>query len=371
MFGSGLRDWFGLRKRRTTSTEVPPASQPSTSSTPAVASRPDDAANDWPFFRIEVNNALWGPGYLFPGGEIETLRMAKPMQLSGETSVLLLGAGAGGPARSLCVKFGSWVTALEENPELAVAAMEFALKANLGKRVQVEQWSPKEPELRKRYYNHCLAFEPMRGAQPEPLLTALGGALKSGGHLAMVELVADAPLDPSDQTVAKWARLEHRPDGARLRRRDPGRERRRGRLRTDAQRLEHARVPEAVEVGGAQPAQRDAHAVAAAVLVVGGVQRLVHVAHEVEQVLERQQPLGGARWPARPARRRTPRSCRPRSPAPGLGWPARPRPAGRSRRRSGPGGRARDRRSATAPSRGARRRARRPPRWRARACRGR
>lgn len=211
MLGSGLLNWLRKRRRSKQTAKASPSNREAAPRTSAAAAASQALPTEWPPARIEVTNTVWGPGYIFPGGELETLRMAKPMQLSGESTILLLGAGAGGPGRSLSVKFGSWVTAMETSSELVVAATELAMKANLGKRVQTEQWNPAEPELRKRYYNHCIAFEPLRGARPEPLLTALAGALKSGGHLAMMELVADGPLDPADPTVMKWGKLEHRP----------------------------------------------------------------------------------------------------------------------------------------------------------------
>ena len=45
----------------------------------------------------------------------------------------------------------------------------------------------------------------------EPVLAAVAQAVKPGGHLVLVELVADTRLDPADPMVATWARLDHRP----------------------------------------------------------------------------------------------------------------------------------------------------------------
>ena len=54
----------------------------------------------WPQARIAVAESLWGEGFLFPGGEEETLRLVKPLGLSAAAGLLLVGAGAGGPARA-------------------------------------------------------------------------------------------------------------------------------------------------------------------------------------------------------------------------------------------------------------------------------
>ena len=55
----------------------------------------------WPSARIGVAEALWGEGFLFPGGGAEVLRLAKPLGLSAASSLLLIGAGSGGPPRCI------------------------------------------------------------------------------------------------------------------------------------------------------------------------------------------------------------------------------------------------------------------------------
>ena len=42
----------------------------------------------WPSARIGVAEALWGEGFLFPGGAAEVLRLAKPFGLTAASSLL-------------------------------------------------------------------------------------------------------------------------------------------------------------------------------------------------------------------------------------------------------------------------------------------
>src|SRR5580704_164142 len=67
----------------------------------------------WNRDRIAVAASLWGEGFTFPDGQQETLRLAKPLGLSNATSLLLLGAGAGGPACCIAAELGGWVTGFE------------------------------------------------------------------------------------------------------------------------------------------------------------------------------------------------------------------------------------------------------------------
>src|ERR1700709_992241 len=65
----------------------------------ATTARPEPRVV-WPAPRLALVHQLWGPGFIFPGGEIETLRLARPLGLSAASSLLMMGARSGGPRRS-------------------------------------------------------------------------------------------------------------------------------------------------------------------------------------------------------------------------------------------------------------------------------
>jgi SAM-dependent methyltransferase len=211
---TAVMNWFGWQQQ-----QQPPPAEPQHQmrrldpdvvaelSVPAVADRPPPK---WNRDRLKITDALWGQGYQFPGGEIETLRLAKPLGLSKASSLLLLGAGSGGAACSLAIQLGVWVSAFEADADLVAAAVDRVTRRNLTKHVQTEMWNPAEPKFRDGFYHHGLALEALHGNQPERVLSAVTRALKPSGHLAMMELVADTPLDPGNPVVAAWAHLERR-----------------------------------------------------------------------------------------------------------------------------------------------------------------
>jgi hypothetical protein len=208
-----MRNWFG--RGEDANMAPPPLVQPLLSAAPPMEPErdrrpPQPPAPPWSRDRQDIVDALWGDGFQFPGGEIETLRLAKPLGLSAASSLLLFGAGGGGAACSLAAKLGVWVNGFEADEDLIAAAQTRISRTKLGKRAQVEPWSPAEPDLARHYYHHALALEPLRDCKPEPTLAAIAAAIKPGGQLMLVELVADAPLDPTDPDVRRWARLEHR-----------------------------------------------------------------------------------------------------------------------------------------------------------------
>ena len=204
----GVRNLFGWH--------APPVAAQTPRMQPALSLVPDPilAEDDdpvWPSARIGVAEALWGEGFLFPGGAAEISRLANPMDLTAASSLLLVGAGTGGAPRHIATELGVWVTGYEENPRLVEMSNERTLRSGLGRRAQVERWDPIAPKFPRHYFHHGMAIEPLRGARPEPALAAIALALKPGGQFVLVEVVADAPLDPTDPVVATWARLDHRP----------------------------------------------------------------------------------------------------------------------------------------------------------------
>ncbi|HME22665.1 MAG TPA: methyltransferase [Acetobacteraceae bacterium] len=164
----------------------------------------------WPSARISVAEALWGEGFLFPGGGEEVLRLATPLGLSAALRLLLIGAGGGGASRRIAEELGVRVTGYEANARLVGLANERSRQAGLGRCARVEPWDPLAPKFPPRYFHHCMAIEVLRGARPEPLLAAASKALKPGGQLLLLQTVSDLPLDPANPMVATWAKLDRR-----------------------------------------------------------------------------------------------------------------------------------------------------------------
>ncbi|MCW3477445.1 methyltransferase domain-containing protein [Limobrevibacterium gyesilva] len=166
----------------------------------------------WDDQRLAVAEALWGEGFLAPGGAEEVLRLAVPLGLSAASSLLLLGAGAGGPARVLAAELGVWVSTCDADPVLVDLAARRIQRAGaaLAKRASVAAWNPVAPQFRRHGFHHALAADALHLGEPAAVLAALAAAIKPGGQMMLVELVADSPLDMADGAVAAWCRLERR-----------------------------------------------------------------------------------------------------------------------------------------------------------------
>lgn len=141
------------------------------------------------------------------------LRLATPLGLSAASTLLLLGAGAGGPAQILATEMGAWVAAFEADRDLAEIATRRVHRAGAGlaKRASVDRWDPEDPNFRPRMAHHAIALDAIQSAAPALVLTAIAEALKPHGHIVLVETIAPAPLDPADPDIATWCALEGRP----------------------------------------------------------------------------------------------------------------------------------------------------------------
>ena len=202
--------WLGLGPSRSSAPDKPIAAV--TEAKTAVASPRIEAQppTSWPAARLALTNQLWGPGFTFPGGEVETLRLVRPLGTTAAASLLIVGVGSGGPASAVTRNLGTWVTGIDCDSSLIAAARGLISRAQLGKKVSIEAWDPVNPSLASKSHHHCLAMLPLNGQRPEPILTGLAKALKPGGQLVMTELTAKVPLDLNDATVKRWAKLERR-----------------------------------------------------------------------------------------------------------------------------------------------------------------
>jgi SAM-dependent methyltransferase len=183
---------------------------PTPEAAPGSQQPADHAASRWPAARIAAVEALWGDGFTMPGGGPETLRLAKPLGLSPSVTLLLLGAGLGGPAHAISDGFGAWVASFEADPELCAVAVARRAALDPRNRITIQRWDRAQPDFRSRSANFALALEALRGTRPEPLLQSLAGALRPQGQIVLTELVCDAAPSDRDREFAAWCRLENR-----------------------------------------------------------------------------------------------------------------------------------------------------------------
>jgi hypothetical protein len=182
---------------------------------PPVPLAPDEAAaaasppGTWTQTRLQVAESLWGEGFVSPVGAGEVMRLARPLGLSAASSLLLLGAGAGGPAWLLAEQFEAWVSGYEADPKLAALAGK-RLEHGTTKRATVRTWNPESPVFRHQGFHHAMSLDAVRDAPVEEVLSAMVLAVRPGGQIVLLETVAGKSFSASDPAVLEWCRLDRR-----------------------------------------------------------------------------------------------------------------------------------------------------------------
>jgi len=167
-----------------------------------------DAGKIWPAKRLNVVEKLWGEGFLTPGGAGQVEKMLPLLDLDSKKSTLLLGAGLGGINETIVEKTGTWVTALERDPELAKIAMTTMTRAGLKKQAPVHLSTMEEMQLKPKSFDRALSFEgTLAVTDKKALFAAVCESLRIEGELMFTTMVLPDTNPPNDQVKA-WIAAE-------------------------------------------------------------------------------------------------------------------------------------------------------------------
>jgi hypothetical protein len=214
---AGVVTWFGSRSGEA---EAPPfhakekAMPHAAAASEATEPEPvPDPPGAWTPARLRFVSALWGEGFTGPGGAEEALRLSKPLGLQSSHSLLNLGAGLGGAARAITSASGAWVSAYEQNADLARAGETLSKKAKLEKKAEIKPLDPASPRLRANYYHHALVQEALWTIEDkEKMVASLAAAVKPAGQVVITDLTTGpTPILPDDETARAWMRFDRSP----------------------------------------------------------------------------------------------------------------------------------------------------------------
>jgi SAM-dependent methyltransferase len=159
-----------------------------------------------PIDSLQLAEWLWGAGFVHPDSAAEALDLVRPFNLERNSRLLEISAGLGGAAVAVSSKFGCRITGLERDPEMVrrsaktvVNAPDVSMKLLAGGPYKFP--TPRSDHVYGRFALHDM---PDR----EKFLDGLGGAMKPGGHLALVEYV---PAQPDSPHLKAWTTRLKRP----------------------------------------------------------------------------------------------------------------------------------------------------------------
>lgn len=167
----------------------------------------------WTKIRIQLTQLVWGEGYCGPGGPDNVIKMAKYLNLSSEKSIVVIGAGLGGPARTLVKKYGVWIDGYESSEALAQEGMKMSVSLGLEKKAQIIHKDLNNIYNISRSYDCFFSKEALFTVKTKPqLLKAIYDSLKPNGLFLFTDLILrdDSCLENPD--VQEWIQQEpHKP----------------------------------------------------------------------------------------------------------------------------------------------------------------
>ena len=205
MFGSILQSLKAklTKAPRKTGKAAPPKRA---AATPEPSAAPVPRSGAEPLDQLQLAQWLWGEGFARPDSAEDAIDLVRPFNLERGSRLLEISAGLGGAAVAVWQKFGCRITGLERDPEMVrrsaktvADAPDVSMKLLGGAPLKIG--GPKSDHVYGRFALHDM---PDR----EKFLDGIGGVMKPGGHLALVEYVAAQPDSPH---LKAWATRLKRP----------------------------------------------------------------------------------------------------------------------------------------------------------------
>ena len=165
----------------------------------------------WDQNRIDVAQLIWGRGFCGPGGPEHIVAISKLLTLTPEMSMMHLGAGLGGPARTLAEHFGVWVTGYETSASLVAAGSELSAIAGMAKKAPLTFLDLDEPKPFERKFDRVLIDSFLSLIEDkQDLLVRVEDSLKKDGLTLITDyfLAGDETLD--NPAFQNWSDREPR-----------------------------------------------------------------------------------------------------------------------------------------------------------------
>jgi cyclopropane fatty-acyl-phospholipid synthase-like methyltransferase len=165
---------------------------------------PPPTEKPWTPDRLELVEQLWGEGFHTPGGAEHILELVKPMALDETVTLLELGCGLGGGARTIAKTFNTWVTGIEWWKELATGGVQRSTKAGMEKKAEVRYHNSDRLNLKPTSYNSIFSKEALFTVPDKAnMLETIVRALRPGGQLCFTDYVLPGDSDLT-QNIRDW-----------------------------------------------------------------------------------------------------------------------------------------------------------------------
>jgi len=167
--------------------------------------------NAWSETRRQLAQEIWSHGFVVPGGTEYIEKLVSGCSLTAAETMLELGIGMGGGARTIIGKFGNYVTGYERDEQLVAAAIRHAVTYEIDDKLEVMAVPFEELKLKSKYFRAALLREVLYTIKDKAgLISKVGESLKGGeSYLIFTDFLFDA--DDDSEELAAWKAVENRP----------------------------------------------------------------------------------------------------------------------------------------------------------------
>lgn len=159
----------------------------------------------WDEDRIDISQYIWGKGFCGPGGPEQIIALSKMLAMGKKETLLDLGCGLGGPARTLTKEFGVFVLGYDESAKLIEAAKEMSTMAGVQSKHEFFEYKPGEIKEFDRRFDRALAKETLLTIQDKKsIIELIFEWLKPEGMFLLVAYCLSAESVVAREDYRKW-----------------------------------------------------------------------------------------------------------------------------------------------------------------------
>ena len=158
--------------------------------------------------RLKSAQLVWGSGFLGPGGSDLVLELVALMGITPAMSVIEIGAGIGGAARTLVQQYGIWINCHEDSDDCVRIGNELCRMAGAANRVRLTRYDPESIELGSGAWDCILSRETLyRVKDKGRLIDELRKGPKLNGQIVLTDYVLARP-DLDSDAIRAWLDAE-------------------------------------------------------------------------------------------------------------------------------------------------------------------
>lgn len=163
----------------------------------------------WDNNRAHVAQVFWGDGFCGPGGPENIINITESLKINSKRSIMVVGAGLGGPVRTMQKEYNTPVDGYESSTRLATDGMIMSVEAGVAQDAPIMHLDFENMTKFARRYDRAYAKESLFTIGNKlSLIQTIFDHLKDDGLFLLTDYVLSESADQSNALFNKWRLLE-------------------------------------------------------------------------------------------------------------------------------------------------------------------